>query len=69
MEVIKYLSIHLRNSLTAHPWCSGHSTSINTCGVRRVRAEVQVSRREFHTLINLNYVRIEIISCIKKKSK
>ena len=42
--------------------------SINTYEVWGPKAEVQVSRREFHTLINLNYVRIEIISCIKKKN-
>ena len=54
MEVIKYLSIHLRNTLTAHPWCSGHSTSINTCGVWGARVGVQVSRRELHTNIHLD---------------
>ena len=56
-------------STTAHPWCRGYSTSINTCGVWGVRAEVQVSRRELHTHIHLNYVRVEILFCIKKKKK
>ena len=37
-----------------HPWCGGHSTSINACGVWGVRVGVQVSRREFHTYIHLN---------------
>ena len=39
---------------TAHPWCSGHSTSINACGVWGVRVGVQVFRREFHTHIYLD---------------
>ena len=34
-----------------------------------VRAEVQVSRREFHTHIYLDYSRVEFLSCIKKKKK
>ena len=51
---------------TAHPWCDGHSTSISACGVWGVgvRAEVQVSRRELHTHIHIDYVRVEFISCI-----
>ena len=35
---------------TIHPWCDGHSTSINACGVWGVRVGVQVSRRELHIL-------------------
>ena len=35
----------------------------------RVKVGVQVSRREFHTYIHLDYARIEILSCIKKKKK
>ena len=46
--------------------CGGHSTSINACRVWVARAGVQVSRREFHTHIHLDYVRLEILSCIKK---
>ena len=39
---------------TAYPWCSGHFTSINACGVWGAKAGVQVSRRELHTHIYLN---------------
>ena len=49
-----YSNSFKKYSTTAHPWCSGHSTSINACGVRRVRAEVQVSSMEFHTHIHLD---------------
>ena len=45
-------------------WCGSHSTSINACGVWEIRAGVQVSRREFHTHIHLDYVIAEIISYI-----
>ena len=50
-----------------HPWCSGHSISINICEVWSVRAGVQVSKRELYTHIHLDYVRVEILSCIKKE--
>ena len=46
-----------------------HPTSIYTCRVWEVRAEVQVFRKEFHTHIHLDYVRVEILSCKKKKKK
>ena len=51
---------------TAHFWCNGHSTSINASGVWRPRVGVQVSKREFHTYIYLDYVSVEFIYCIKK---
>ena len=54
---------------TAHLWCNGHSTSINACRVWGVKAGVQVFRREFHTYIHLDYIRVEIISSIKNKNK
>ena len=54
---------------TAHPWCGGHCTSINACKVWGARVEVQVSRREFHTHIYLDWDRVEILSCIQKKKK
>ena len=67
---VKYLYFNT----TVHPWCCGHSTSISVCGVWGARAVVQVSRREFHTHrrefhthTHLDYVRVEILSCIKKK--
>ena len=33
----------------------------------RIRVGIQVSRKEFHTHIHLDYDRIEFLSCIKKK--
>ena len=38
----------------------------NSHGVWEVRAGVQVSMRELHTHIHLDYVRVEILSCKKK---
>ena len=38
-----------RNNTTAHLWYNSHFTSISACGVRRVRARIQVSRRKTHT--------------------
>ena len=35
-------------------------------GVWGVSARIQVSRKEFHTHIHLNYIRVEFLSCIKK---
>ena len=54
---------------TAQLWCSGYSTSINACGVWGVKTGVQISKKELHTHIYLDYVRVEILSCIKKKKK
>ena len=51
---------------TAYLWCSGHSISIIACGVWGVRVRVQVSRRDRHTHIHLDYARVEFLSCIKK---
>ena len=28
-----------KKAITAYPWCDGHSTSINVCGVWRARAK------------------------------
>ena len=55
--------------IIAYPWCDGHFTSISACGVWRARAGVQVSRRELYTHIHLDYTRVEILSCIRKKKK
>ena len=52
-----------------HIWCGGHFTSIYACGVWEKSDRVQVLRRELHTHIHLDYVRVEIISCIKKKTQ
>ena len=42
-----------------YDWCDGHFISINTCGMWKVRAEVQVFRRKFHIHVHLDQVRIE----------
>ena len=39
--------------------------SISACGVWGVRVKVQVSKREFHIHIPLDYARVEFLSCIK----
>ena len=51
----------------AYPQCDGHSTSISACGVWGERVNVQVSRRETHTHIHLEQVKVEILFCILKK--
>ena len=33
---------HVIYITTAHPWCGGHSISINVCGVWEVRAGVYI---------------------------
>ena len=38
-------------------------------GCGRARVGVQVSKREFHTRIHLDYVRVKFLSCIKKIKK
>ena len=52
ITIIYHLIVHLKpysltwnqyKITTAHPWCGGHSTSINTCGVWEVRAGEGVS--------------------------
>ena len=37
----------------------------NYCGVGETRAEVQVSKKEFHIRIHLDYIRVNFLSCIK----
>ena len=59
----------MRYVTTAHPWCGGHLTNINDCGVLGVRVGVKVSKKELHTHIHLDYAKIEILSCKKKKKK
>ena len=44
-----------------------HSTSISDCGVWGVRVGIQVFRRKFHTHRHLDYIRVEFLSCIKRK--
>ena len=52
---------------TTHFWYGDHSTSISVCRVWEARVRVQVFRREFHTHIHLDYVRVKFLSCIKKE--
>ena len=40
--------------------------SLILVGCEGAKAGVQVSRRELHTYIHLNYVRVEFLSCKKK---
>ena len=54
---------------TAHLWCDGYSTSISACGVWEARTSVQVSRRELHIHIYLDYTRVEFYLVSKKKKK
>ena len=51
----------------AYLWCGSYSTSINTYGMWMTRAGVQVSKSEFYTQIHLDYAKVEILFCIKKK--
>ena len=44
-----------------------HSTSTYGCGVWGIKAGVQVSKREFHTHIHLDYVKVEFYLVSKKK--
>ena len=45
---------------TTHSWCGGYSTSISACEVWEATGRVQVSKRELHTLIHLDYDRVEL---------
>ena len=50
-----HVGIQLINLLTiVHPWCDGHSTSINACRVWGIRVGDQVSRRKLHTHVHLD---------------
>ena len=57
--------------IIAHLLCGGYFISINAYRVwgKGERVGVQVFRREFYIYIHLNYVRVEILSCKKKKKK
>ena len=56
------------NYTTVHSLCNNQSTSTSACRVWEVRAGFEVSRRELHTHINLDQIRVEFLTCIKKKS-
>ena len=51
---------------TTYSWCDGHSISISACRVWRVKAEVQVFKREIYTHIHLDYARVEFYLVLKK---
>ena len=38
-------------STIVHFWYGGHFTSINVCGVWKLRIEIQIFKRKFHTYI------------------
>ena len=61
MYSLSYSLLSINYITTAHIWCDGYFTSI--------RAKVQASRRELHTHIHLNYVRVEFSSHIQQKKK
>ena len=65
-KVINFTILNLQIDTIAHPWYDSHSICISACGVWRASVRVQVFRREFHTHIHLDYVRIKFLSCIKK---
>ena len=56
------------NTITAYPWCDGHSTSISACEVWGVRDGIQIFRRELYTHIH-DETRVKFLSFIKKKEK
>ena len=64
----KYYVYNFFYMTTALPWCDGHSTSISVCGVWGERVGVQVSKRELHTHIYLDYSRVEFY-LVKKNKK
>ena len=53
---------------TAYPWCDDHPTSISVSKVWEAKIGVQVSKREFNTYIQLDWVRVDSILNIKKKN-
>ena len=55
------------NYITTYSWCDSHSTSISACRIWGINVGVQVSRKEFHTYIHVDYVRVEFLFYIKKK--
>ena len=42
---------------------------LSACGVWGARVRIQISKRELHTHIHLDYIKVEIIYCKKKKKK
>ena len=65
MKVVKHK--RFLNYITAYSWCDSHFTSISVCRIWGIRAGVQVSRKEFHTYIHVDYVRVKFLFYIKKK--
>ena len=54
-------------STTVHHWRDGHSISTKFLWSGGAVVGFQVSKRKLHTHILLDYVRVEFVSCIKKK--
>ena len=68
-KVVQFHNLKLPRDITTHSWRNSYSTSISVCGVWGVRVGVQVSKKEFHIHIHLDYDRVEFLSCIKKEKK
>ena len=47
------------DTIPMYPWRDDHSTSISACKVRGIKARVQISKREIHTHIYLDYARVD----------
>ena len=52
---------------TVYSWCDDHSTSISVSKVWEAKIGVRVSKRELHTYIYLDLVRVDSILNKKKK--
>ena len=50
-------------------WCDGYSTIISTYRVWGARVRDQVFRRELHTYIHLDYIRVKFMSFFLKKKR
>ena len=54
---------------TVHSWYGCHSTSINVYRVWGIKVRIPVSRMELRTYIYLDYVKVEILSCIQRRKE
>ena len=53
---------------TVYAWCDDHSTSISVSKVWEAKIGVRVSKRELHTYIYLDLIRVDSILNKKKKN-
>ena len=66
-KIYLYYQVNCVVWTTMHFWRDNHSTSINACEVWRAIVGIQVSKREFHTHIHLDWTKVEFLFCILKK--